>query len=242
MKMTYSCTYGRDDGVRVVHTLSVRHQPVGPALSCFKGSTCHVAALTRQTAMSTERQWSGRGRRQKPSRWWSPQDFAGIQQSLMTVGAANAASSALGQLGETLQQDSGSGGGGRRGPRGPGGGGGGGGSEGRSGPQGTDSEQLIEQVSGCAPTEDVVLLEVTGMHCTSCSGRVRRLLEAQPHVTSASVSLTTETALVRIGIPALPLTAGPSGQLMSSLACPAHYMSHIAIWSAVRCLKAIISC
>ncbi|BDA42504.1 probable copper-transporting ATPase SynA [Coccomyxa sp. Obi] len=129
----------------------------------------------------------------------------------MTVGAANAASSALGQLGETLQQDSGHGGGGRRGPRGPGGDGGGGGSEGRSGPQGADSEQLMEQVSGCAPTEDVVLLEVTGMHCTSCSSRVRRLLEAQPHVTSASVSLTTETALVRIGIPALLLTAGPSG-------------------------------
>ena len=217
MKLTYSCTYGRDDGVRVLHTLSVMRQPVGPALSYFKGSTCHVAASIRQTAVSSEWQQNSRDRRPKRSGRWRPQDLAGVQQSLMTVGAANAASSALGQLGETLQQDCGNGSGGR-GPGGPGRGEGGGGGGGSSGPQGTDSEQLMEQVSGCAPTEDVVLLEVNGMHCTSCSGRVRRLLEAQPHVTSASVSLTTETALVRIGIPALPLTAGPSGQLISSLA------------------------
>lgn len=58
--------------------------------------------------------------------------------------------------------------------------------------------------------EDVVLLDVAGMHCASCSGRVRRLLEAQQHVTAATVSLTTETALVRINIP--PLQATSAGQ------------------------------
>ncbi|CAL5219715.1 g1607 [Coccomyxa viridis] len=58
--------------------------------------------------------------------------------------------------------------------------------------------------------EDVVLLDVSGMHCASCSGRVRRLLEAQPHVTAATVSLATETALVCINIP--PLQATPAGQ------------------------------
>ncbi len=55
-----------------------------------------------------------------------------------------------------------------------------------------------------------MLLDVSGMHCASCSGRVRRLLEAQPHVTAATVSLATETALVCINIP--PLQATPAGQ------------------------------
>ncbi|EIE20946.1 heavy metal translocatin [Coccomyxa subellipsoidea C-169] len=126
----------------------------------------------------------------------------------------SAASSALGQLGKPLEPgfDGGSGahGSGGTGSGGSGGGGGEGGAGG-SGPGVPEAEQHVGQVGGCAPAEDVVLLEVGGMHCASCSGRVRRLLEAQPHVTSASVSLTTETALVRIGIPALPLTGGPAG-------------------------------
>ncbi len=71
--------------------------------------------------------------------------------------------------------------------------------------------------------EDVVLLDVSGMHCASCSGRVRRLLEAQPHVTTASVSLATETALVCITIPPLrPTTAGQGGGELLTLASLGH--------------------
>ena len=162
--------------------------------------------------------------RQKTSCWQNLLNGRGCQPSLTAVCAASAASSALGQLGKPLEPgfDGGSGahGSGGTGSGGSGGGGGEGGAGG-SGPGAPEAEQHVGQVGGCAPAEDVVLLEVGGMHCASCSGRVRRLLEAQPHVTSASVSLTTETALVRIGIPALPLTGGPAG----CLACPPHTMT-----------------
>ena len=97
-------------------------------------------------------------------------------------------------------------------------GGGCGGQGGEGWPRGGDGQepgqtQEPERHAGkrracCEAVEDVVLLEVLGMHCGSCLGRVRRLLEAQPHVAAASVSLATETALVRIAIPPLPLAAG----------------------------------
>lgn len=92
--------------------------------------------------------------------------------------------------------------------------GGGQGSDGWSGGgDGEEPGQESERHAGdrgacCEAVEDVVLLEVLGMHCGSCLGRVRRLLEAQPHVAAASVSLATETALVRIAIPPLPLATG----------------------------------
>jgi len=75
------------------------------------------------------------------------------------------------------------------------GGGGGGGSGAAAGAQpGTGR-------AGGADGEDVVLLDVRGMHCGGCSSRVGRLLEAQPHVAGASVSLATEVALVRVRLP-----------------------------------------
>jgi Cu2+-exporting ATPase len=93
---------------------------------------------------------------------------------------------------------------------GPGGGlppagGGGGGSGGEALPRLASSlaPSRSEEASGAdgavpAPAEDVLLLDVGGMMCASCAGRVRRLLEEQPGVAFASVNLATETAIVRV--------------------------------------------
>jgi len=49
--------------------------------------------------------------------------------------------------------------------------------------------------------EDVILLDVTGMRCAGCVSRVKSLLEAEPSVTSASVNIATETAMVKVRLP-----------------------------------------
>jgi P-type Cu+ transporter len=46
-----------------------------------------------------------------------------------------------------------------------------------------------------------VRLSVTGMHCGNCSGKVEKTLSALPGVRRAAVALTTEQALVEIGLP-----------------------------------------
>lgn len=51
-----------------------------------------------------------------------------------------------------------------------------------------------EEVSAI-PT-DVIVLDVGGMTCGGCAASVKRILESQPQVSSASVNLTTETAIV----------------------------------------------
>ena len=89
-----------------------------------------------------------------------------------------------------------------------GGGGGGGGGSGRDAPLGDGR-------AGEAGAEDVVLLDVRGMHCGGCSSRVGRLLSAQPHVAGASVSLATEVALVRVRLPP-ELASGTDGALLES--------------------------
>ncbi|XP_044490121.1 copper-transporting ATPase PAA1, chloroplastic [Mangifera indica] len=76
-----------------------------------------------------------------------------------------------------------------------GGGGGGGGGESEAG----DSKSKLgggrgEEVS--AVSSDVIILDVGGMTCGGCAASVKRILESQPQVSSASVNLTTETAIV----------------------------------------------
>lgn len=88
---------------------------------------------------------------------------------------------------------------------------------GSGGQAGPEAAGHAEKVGGVL--EDVVLLDVSGMHCASCSGRVQRLLEAQPHVAAATVSLATETALVRIAIP--PAHSSAAGAAGASLMLPA---------------------
>ncbi|KAJ9509606.1 hypothetical protein QJQ45_011238, partial [Haematococcus lacustris] len=60
--------------------------------------------------------------------------------------------------------------------------------------------------------EDVVLLDVGGMRCGGCVGHVKKVLEALEGVLEASVNLATETALVRVQVP-----AGPAGQASLAL-------------------------
>ncbi|KAM7470633.1 hypothetical protein LguiA_008816 [Lonicera macranthoides] len=82
-------------------------------------------------------------------------------------------------------------GGGGIGGSGSGGGGGGGGGEGgeaKAVPVGA------EDASGAS--SDVIILDVGGMSCGGCVASVKRILESQPQVASASVNLTTETAVV----------------------------------------------
>ncbi|XP_068643794.1 copper-transporting ATPase PAA1, chloroplastic-like [Aristolochia californica] len=47
-----------------------------------------------------------------------------------------------------------------------------------------------------ASSPDVIILDVGGMTCGGCSASVKRILESQPQLSSASVILATETALV----------------------------------------------
>ncbi|KAK4564039.1 hypothetical protein RGQ29_006220 [Quercus rubra] len=73
------------------------------------------------------------------------------------------------------------------------GGGGGGGSDG-----GDAKANLVasgaQEVSSLP--SDVIVLDVGGMTCGGCAASVKRILESQPQVSSASVNLTTETAVV----------------------------------------------
>lgn len=87
--------------------------------------------------------------------------------------------------------------GGGNGGAGVGNGGGGGGS-GSGGESGDGSVKLVgdaaQEVSALSP--DVIILDVSGMVCGGCAASVKRILESQPQVSSASVNLTTETAIV----------------------------------------------
>ncbi|XP_050366429.1 copper-transporting ATPase PAA1, chloroplastic isoform X2 [Argentina anserina] len=47
-----------------------------------------------------------------------------------------------------------------------------------------------------AVSTDVIMLDVGGMTCGGCAASVKRILESQPQVSSASVNLTTEVAIV----------------------------------------------
>ncbi|XP_065850929.1 copper-transporting ATPase PAA1, chloroplastic [Euphorbia lathyris] len=87
--------------------------------------------------------------------------------------------------------------GGGIGAGGPFGGDGGGG--GRDGSESGDSKSNLaagasEGVSELSP--EVIILDVGGMTCGGCAASVKRILENQAQVSSASVNLTTETAIV----------------------------------------------
>ncbi|XP_012084586.1 copper-transporting ATPase PAA1, chloroplastic isoform X2 [Jatropha curcas] len=87
----------------------------------------------------------------------------------------------------------GSGGGGLFGGDGNGGGGGGEGYDGGDG-KSKLAAGAAEDVS--ALSSDVIILDVGGMTCGGCAASVKRILENQPQVSSASVNLTTEIAVV----------------------------------------------
>ncbi|KAL9388027.1 hypothetical protein Peur_021151 [Populus x canadensis] len=77
-----------------------------------------------------------------------------------------------------------------------GGGGGGGGSNGGDAESNSVAEAVgAEEASVLA--QDVIVLDVGGMTCGGCAASVKRILESQSQVFSASVNLATETAIVR---------------------------------------------
>ncbi|KMT01492.1 hypothetical protein BVRB_9g214990 [Beta vulgaris subsp. vulgaris] len=84
------------------------------------------------------------------------------------------------------------GGGGFGGENGGGGGGGGDGSEG--GVPKAAATAAADDVSSLSP--DAIILDVTGMTCGGCAAKVKKILETQTQVSSASVNLATETAIV----------------------------------------------
>ncbi|PIN00183.1 Cation transport ATPase [Handroanthus impetiginosus] len=80
-----------------------------------------------------------------------------------------------------------------------GGAGGGGGGGGDGGPEGGDAKPSAVApgaADASALGSDVIILDVGGMTCGGCAASVKRILESQPQVSSASVNLTTETAIV----------------------------------------------
>ena len=101
---------------------------------------------------------------------------------------------------------SGGGRGGGLGGRGFGGGGNGGG----GGDGGAFARRSAADASGGASgdgasrslgvVEEVVLLDVRGMHCGGCTANVKRILEMETACVSASVNLANESALVRVAV------------------------------------------
>lgn len=74
------------------------------------------------------------------------------------------------------------------------GGGGGGGGDGSEGPRASQGTAAAEEASG--QETDVIILDVGGMSCGGCAASVKRILESEPQVRSATVNLATEMAVV----------------------------------------------
>ncbi|TYI88072.1 hypothetical protein E1A91_D04G180600v1 [Gossypium mustelinum] len=53
---------------------------------------------------------------------------------------------------------------------------------------------VVDDLSALSP--DVIILNVGGMMCGGCASSVKKILESQPQVSSATVDLTTATAMV----------------------------------------------
>ncbi|KAK4801500.1 hypothetical protein SAY86_021987 [Trapa natans] len=88
------------------------------------------------------------------------------------------------------------GGGGGDGVGGDSGGGGGGGGGGSGSGDAKSKPVVATAEEASALSSDVIILDVRGMTCGGCAASVKRILESQPQVYSASVNLTTETAIV----------------------------------------------
>jgi P-type Cu+ transporter len=78
---------------------------------------------------------------------------------------------------------------------------GGGGDEG-DGSSGGDKGRLSREALGgdTGVLEEVVMLDVHGMHCGGCAASVRKILEGDDDVRSATVNLANESAVVRINL------------------------------------------
>ncbi|PWZ28664.1 Copper-transporting ATPase PAA1, chloroplastic [Zea mays] len=80
------------------------------------------------------------------------------------------------------------------GGRGNGDGDGGGGGDGWKRPRASQGAGVVEEAA--AQGADVIVLDVGGMSCGGCAASVKRILESEPQVRSATVNLATEMAVV----------------------------------------------
>ncbi|XP_020090351.1 copper-transporting ATPase PAA1, chloroplastic isoform X3 [Ananas comosus] len=106
--------------------------------------------------------------------WSSPKPSAPLSRGLASISGSLPASS---------------------GPPGGGGGGGGGGDGSGGGGRGARAVGVVAE-EAASPGSDVIILDVGGMSCGGCAASVKRILESLPQVTSASVNLATETAVI----------------------------------------------
>ncbi|KAJ7193885.1 hypothetical protein O6H91_Y517100 [Diphasiastrum complanatum] len=141
-----------------------------------------------------------------PGEWWS--SIEGIPSWQASLGLILKASSVVcahykrqtpvACISSAVAGGSGGGLGGRGGVGG--GGSGGAGGEGFS-PSTTNTHAIgadTDDLSHPTMREDVIILDVGGMSCGGCASSVKRMLESQPQVTSATVNLATEVALVHV--------------------------------------------
>ncbi|KAG1342359.1 copper-transporting ATPase PAA1, chloroplastic [Cocos nucifera] len=98
-----------------------------------------------------------------------------------------------------------------------GGGGGGRGGGGSSGEKGGLKVLAGDSGEGTSSGPDVIMLDVGGMSCGGCAASVKRILESQPQVSTASVNLATETAIVW-AVPEVKATENWKQQLGEKLA------------------------
>ncbi|XP_047315138.1 copper-transporting ATPase PAA1, chloroplastic-like [Impatiens glandulifera] len=71
-----------------------------------------------------------------------------------------------------------------------------GGGDSKSGGEGAKSSVVGGTEEASTLSSDVIILDVKDMTCGGCAASVKRILESQPQVSSASVNLATETAIV----------------------------------------------
>ncbi|KAG8368677.1 hypothetical protein BUALT_Bualt15G0070600 [Buddleja alternifolia] len=88
-------------------------------------------------------------------------------------------------------------------------GGGGGGDGAADGGDAKPGAVAAGATDAAALSSDVIILDVGGMTCGGCAASVKRILESQPQVSSASVNLTTETAIIW---PVSEVTVAPNWQ------------------------------
>ena len=115
----------------------------------------------------------------------------------VAIGAAAIGGAAAVAYGAYGGSGGGRGGGGKGGGGGNGGGGDGGGFARRAAePSAADAAAARSR----GLVEEVVLLDVRGMHCGGCTANVKRILEMEPACVSAAVNLANESALVRVAV------------------------------------------
>ena len=187
----------RSVGSSSAESLGARAETRGDARSASTGELrFHPLARMRARAMNGSRCARCGATRGGCER--EDSDRPGRRTRWAMVGAAAVASGLAGRA-LALSGDGGSGANGGDGYGGEGGG---------SSSFGHDKSNYVGVSGGGELTlEEVVMLDVHGMHCGSCAARVRKILEGHGDVRTASVNLANESAVVRVTLD-VPQVAG----------------------------------